>query len=105
MLKVLCARSMTAAVTALAADFSKETGKDVDLSFGTVGALQGKLDAGETADVVILSIPAIDKLEKAGALMPGSRRDVAQTFIAQSDDMAELRAARAEGRDPHFTGS
>ena len=30
---------------------------------------------------------------------------IAQTFIAQSDDMAELRAARAEGRDPHFTGS
>jgi enoyl-CoA hydratase/carnithine racemase len=28
-----------------------------------------------------------------------------QTFIAKSDDMAELRAARAEGRDPHFTGS
>ena len=28
-----------------------------------------------------------------------------QTFIAKSDDLAELRAARAEGRDPHFTGS
>jgi enoyl-CoA hydratase/carnithine racemase len=28
-----------------------------------------------------------------------------QTFIAKSDDMAEFRAARAEGRDPHFTGS
>jgi hypothetical protein len=28
-----------------------------------------------------------------------------QTFIAKSDDLAELRAARAEGREPHFTGS
>jgi enoyl-CoA hydratase len=28
-----------------------------------------------------------------------------QTFIAKSDDMAEFRAARAEGRDPRFTGS
>ncbi len=28
-----------------------------------------------------------------------------QTFIAKSDDLAEFRAARAEGRDPHFTGS
>lgn len=30
---------------------------------------------------------------------------VAQTFIARSDDLAELRAARAEGRDPVWTGS
>src|SRR4051794_17160091 len=30
---------------------------------------------------------------------------VAQTFINRSDDMAELRAARAEEREPRFTGS
>ena len=28
-----------------------------------------------------------------------------QTFINKSDDMAELRAARAEERPPNFTGS
>src|SRR4051812_20311406 len=28
-----------------------------------------------------------------------------QTFIAKSDDLAEFRAARADGREPHFTGS
>lgn len=28
-----------------------------------------------------------------------------QTFISRSDDMAELRAARAEGREPRWTGS
>ena len=30
---------------------------------------------------------------------------IAQTFISRSDDMAELRAARAEERTPHYTGS
>lgn len=30
---------------------------------------------------------------------------IAQTFIARSDDMAELRAARGEDRPPHYTGS
>jgi enoyl-CoA hydratase/carnithine racemase len=30
---------------------------------------------------------------------------IAQTFIARSDDMAEFRAARAEDRAPHYTGS
>jgi enoyl-CoA hydratase len=28
-----------------------------------------------------------------------------QTFISKSDDMAEMRAARAEQRPPHYTGS
>lgn len=28
-----------------------------------------------------------------------------QTFLSRSDDAAELRAARAEGRDPNYTGS
>jgi enoyl-CoA hydratase/carnithine racemase len=30
---------------------------------------------------------------------------IGQTFVNRSDDLAELRAARAEGRDPHYTGS
>ena len=28
-----------------------------------------------------------------------------QTFLNKSDDYAEFRAARAEERDPHYTGS
>ncbi len=30
---------------------------------------------------------------------------IGQTFVARSDDLAELRAARAEGRDPVYRGS
>jgi hypothetical protein len=30
---------------------------------------------------------------------------IAQTFISKSDDMAEMRAARADNRPPHYTGS
>ena len=41
---------------------------------------------------------------------PGLRRAMAdeqqfQTFLNRSDDYAEFRAARAEGREPRFTGS
>ena len=81
-LKVMCARSMHVAVGALGKAFAEGSGHEIAFDFGTVGALQGKLDAGETADVVILSVPGIDKLEKAGALVPGSRKNVAKTFIA-----------------------
>jgi molybdate transport system substrate-binding protein len=74
-LKVMCARSMHVAVGELA------RGHPCDFDFGTVGGLQAKLDAGATADVVILSVPAIAKLEKAGALLAGSRVNVARTSI------------------------
>jgi molybdate transport system substrate-binding protein len=81
-LKVMCARSMHVAVGTLGKAFAQAVGHEVNFDFATVGALQAKLDAGETADVVILSIPGVDKLEKSGALVPGSRRNVAKTFIA-----------------------
>jgi molybdate transport system substrate-binding protein len=80
-LKVLCARSMTVAVNALADDFTRATGEDLDITFGTVGALQAKLAAGETADVVILGAPAIVKMEQAGTVVAGSRADIAKTSI------------------------
>jgi molybdate transport system substrate-binding protein len=80
-LKVLCARSMTAAVNRLADDFTRATEVDVDITFGTVGALQAKLAAGETADVVILGAPAIAKMEQAGTVVPGSRATIAKTSI------------------------
>ena len=30
---------------------------------------------------------------------------IGQTFISRSDDLAERRAAQAEGREPRYTGS
>ena len=80
-LKIMCARSMHEVVTALAYDFTSATGNEVELSFGTVGALQQRLDAGETADVVISARPAIDALEKASRLAPKSRADIATVRI------------------------
>jgi molybdate transport system substrate-binding protein len=61
-LKVMCARSMHVAVGALGKAFAEGAGHEVAFDFGTVGYPQSKLDAGETADVVILSVPGIDKL-------------------------------------------
>jgi len=80
-LKVLCARSMTAAVNALARDFTRATGQELDIIFGTVGALQAKLAAGEIADVLVLGAPAIAKMEQDGEVLSGSRRDIARTSI------------------------
>ena len=65
-LKVMCARSMHVAAGALGQAFAAQGGHTVDFDFGTVGALQAKLDAGATAEGVILSVPAIEKLAQAG---------------------------------------
>ena len=44
---------------------------EVDITFGTVGALQAKLAAGETADVLILGAPRHRRMEQTGAVVAG----------------------------------
>ncbi|MEA2956040.1 MAG: hypothetical protein QOJ58_1540, partial [Alphaproteobacteria bacterium] len=80
-LKIMCARSMTTAVNALAGKFTRASGKKLDITFATVGALQAKLAAGESADILILGAPAIAKMEQDGTIAPGSRKDIARTSI------------------------
>jgi molybdate transport system substrate-binding protein len=80
-LKVMCARSMHDVVGRLAADFDQASGHEIGVSFGTVGALQKRLDAGETADVLIIGAPAMNKLIQAGAVDPASRADIAITSV------------------------
>ena len=78
-LKVMCARSMHVVVGALTDAFRRESGHAVELIFGTVGALQKRLDEGETADVLVLGAPAIDKLAKAGTV--GTATNIATTSV------------------------
>lgn len=107
-LKIMCARSMHEVVTALAYDFTSTTGNELELSFGTVGALQQRLDAGETADVVISAKPAIDMLEKADRLAAKSRADIATVRIgvavregAAAPDISTPEAFRQTLVDAH----
>jgi molybdate transport system substrate-binding protein len=80
-LTVMCARSMTQAVRPIAAEYARASGHEVMLDFGTVGALQAKIAAGESADIYILAAPTIARMEKDGAVVAGSGADVATTSI------------------------
>jgi molybdate transport system substrate-binding protein len=80
-LAVMCARSMTGPVNSIASRFTGATGQRLDISFGTVGALETKLAGGERGDVLILGSPAIARREQAGALVAGSCREIARTAI------------------------
>jgi molybdate transport system substrate-binding protein len=81
MLKVFCARSMHVAVTSLSRRFAEDGGAAPDILFEPMGALQARLAAGETADVLILAVPAIDALLASGALVSGSRAAIARAPI------------------------
>lgn len=76
---VFCARSMRVAVVTLARSF--DAGAVPNIVFEPMGALEARLGAGETADVLILAAPAIARLAAAGALVPGSRAEVARAPI------------------------
>jgi molybdate transport system substrate-binding protein len=80
-LRVMSARALTAVVNQIASDFRAASEHDIELVFGTVGALQAKLDSGESADVAILSASAIEQLEKTGWMRKGSRQAIGSASI------------------------
>ena len=88
-LKVLSAGAVEGPVRALTPDFIRDTGIEVDLTVNTVGALRDRFVAGEPADVIILSVPAIEALDKAGKLAPASRTDLGRATcgVAVRDGM------------------
>jgi molybdate transport system substrate-binding protein len=84
MLKVFCARSMHVAVTTLSQRFAVDSEAVPDILFEPMGALQARLAAGETADVLILAAPAIDALVTSGALLSDSRAAIARASIGMA---------------------
>ncbi|HJV57284.1 MAG TPA: substrate-binding domain-containing protein, partial [Methylomirabilota bacterium] len=78
-LKVFSAGAVRAIVTELSEAYRRETGQGVVLSFGTVGVTRGKLASGEPVDVVIMTDVAVDDVIRQGAVVAGSRTDIART--------------------------
>src|SRR5687768_3281571 len=75
-LKVMSAGAVEGPVHTLTPDFVQATGHEVDLEFNTVGALKDRFAAGEKADAILLSVPAIEALNRDGKLDAGSRADL-----------------------------
>jgi molybdate transport system substrate-binding protein len=77
-IKVLSAGAVRAVITDLAQAFEEQTGHKVTLAFGTVGVTRKRL-AEEPADVVIMTDVAVDESAAQGAVVAGSRADIART--------------------------
>jgi molybdate transport system substrate-binding protein len=76
-IKVMSAGAVKSMVAALGAEFERESGKKLDLNFGTAGSLRERIKNGEVADLVILSESAIAELVKLGLLVPETVTDSA----------------------------
>lgn len=97
---VFAAASLTDALTEISADYKRDGGNEVRLSFGASGAVARQVQAGAPADVVILADPEwMDRLGAAGRLGAGRtdllRNDLVVIAPTGTDDQADPFAALA----------
>lgn len=106
-MRVFCARSMRAAVTAVTAPSMVAGAAAPDIVFEPMGALTARLGAGEAADVLLLAAPALDALAAGGAVAPGSRTAIARAAIgvAVRDGSAAPDIATADAFAAALTGA
>jgi molybdate transport system substrate-binding protein len=75
-LHILSAGAAQAVTERIVEAFRREGLCDVTAEFGAVGAMKSKLEAGNRADVIILTRAMIDQLGQSGLVERGSRVDL-----------------------------
>jgi molybdate transport system substrate-binding protein len=78
-IRVLSVGAVQGALRDLAAEFGNETGHRVVLTIDSPAIVTQKIKDGETYDAVIVSEPAMDRLDKEGVVNPESRVPLAKT--------------------------
>jgi molybdate transport system substrate-binding protein len=79
---VLTSVALTSALDELAPQFERATGNKLKIGYSLIADIKKRVIAGETADVIMLSRPAMDDLAKQDKFAPGSVADVAGTPVA-----------------------
>jgi molybdate transport system substrate-binding protein len=80
-LKVISAGAVRGLIAQIIDDYSRQTGQKFDITVGTTGQLRTAIESGKPADLVIVSAPLMQELEKTGKLTPGSRVDLGSLGI------------------------
>jgi molybdate transport system substrate-binding protein len=81
-IRVLASVALTAALNELAPQYERTTGNKLSLGYSLVADIRKRVLEGETADVIILSRPVMEDLQKQDKLTPGSIADVAGIAVA-----------------------
>src|SRR4051794_28536850 len=72
-IKLLSASALHPAIDALIPDFEKSSGHKVTVDYGTAGAVADRVQKGDAADIVLSSVPMIDRLQAQGKVVAGAR--------------------------------
>jgi len=81
-IKVISGGAFKQVLNALAAQYEKESGNKLDLTYQTVGQHLKLIKSGEEQfDVAVLTPEAVDGLIKDGKVVAGSRADLAKTGV------------------------
>jgi molybdate transport system substrate-binding protein len=80
-IRVLCAGSLKLALDQLLPNFQKSSGDTVTIDYGTAGAIAGRIQKGELADVAIVSRSQLEMLEGQGKVAQGSRVNIASVGV------------------------
>jgi molybdate transport system substrate-binding protein len=81
-MKVVSGGAFKQVLTALLAQYEKESGDKVDVTYRTVGQHLKLIGSGEEKfDVAVLTPEAIEGLAKEGKVVPGSRANLAKTGV------------------------
>ena len=80
--KVLTSVALTSALDELAPQYESATGNKLKIGYSLIADIRKRIIAGETADVIILSRPVMDDLQKQDKFAPGSIANVAGTPVA-----------------------
>jgi molybdate transport system substrate-binding protein len=81
-LRVLASVALTSALDELSPVFENATGDKLSIGYGLAADLRKHILDGETADVIILTRPLMDELQKQDKLVPDSLVNVAGTPVS-----------------------
>ena len=80
--KVLTSVALTSALDELAPQFERATGNKLSIGYGLISDIRKRILEGESADVIILSRPVMDELQKQDKVAVGPITNVVGTAVS-----------------------
>jgi molybdate transport system substrate-binding protein len=80
-IKLLSASALHPAIDALIPEFEKSSEHKVTVAYGTAGAVADRVEKGEAADLIISSVPMIDRLQAKSKVVAGQRAVMAKVGV------------------------
>jgi molybdate transport system substrate-binding protein len=80
-IKLLSASALHPVIDALIPDFEKSSGHKVTVAYGTAGAVTDRVQKGEAADIVVSSVPMIERIQAQGKVVAGDRVIIAKVGV------------------------